>query len=320
LENPTMRRRKTVLASLAALAFGGLSLLLFRSPPQPIQAAPADEPPARAEAPPDLAALRKMGEDYVAAFNKGDVKALVGFWMPDGEFAGADGVTVKGRDALEKAYTDFFKENPGAKLQIEIQSLRLVGRATALEEGLLRLTRPGQEEPEVTHYNAIHVREGDRWLTAQVREVDADPAELVSVKDLAWLVGEWSAKSEAAELKAVYEWAEGDKFLVCHFELTEKGKPALKGVQRIGRDPVAGALRSWVFESGGGFGEGVWERQGQRWVIEATGTLPDGSETTAINIILPLGPDLFTFQSIERTVAGVEVSDLPPIKVLRIKK
>jgi uncharacterized protein (TIGR02246 family) len=310
-----MSRRKTVLAvALAALAFGGLSLPLFRTP------AREDDPKARADEPADVGALRKMAADYVAAFNKGDVKTLVGFWMPDGELTLADGDVIKGRADLEKAYADFFKKFPGAKLEVDIESMRLVGRATALEEGTLRLTRRAQDEPEVTRYNAVHVRDGDKWQTAIVREVDVDPATLVTIKDLAWLVGEWSAKSDVAELKATFEWDEGKAFLIGHFELTEKGKPALKVTQRIGRDPVEGGLRSWVFEPSGGFGEGTWDREGKRWVIEAVGTLPDGSQTTATNIMVPLGPDAFTFQSIDRTVAGIEMPDLAPVKVTRVKK
>ena len=34
----------------------------------------------------------------------------------------------------------------------------------------------------------------------------------------------------------------------------------------IGYDPVKGRLRSWVFDSEGGFGEGSWRQEGNKWL------------------------------------------------------
>ena len=37
-------------------------------------------------------------------------------------------------------------------------------------------------------------------------------------------------------------------------------------MQVIGWDPAAKQVRSWVFDSGGGIGEGIWTKQGDKWI------------------------------------------------------
>ena len=46
--------------------------------------------------------------------------------------------------------------------------------------------------------------------------------------------------------------------------------------QRIGWDPLTKQIKSWVFDSEGGYGDGLWTRKGNQWVIKSTGVLPDG--------------------------------------------
>src|SRR5262249_16253251 len=107
-------------------------------------------------------------------------------------------------------------------------------------------------------------------------------------------------------------------FLRCRYTLKKEGKVVSAGTQVIGKDP-AGDLRSWLFDKSGSFGESAWTRDEGRWLIEATAVLPDGSEVTATNILVPPGKDSFTWQSVERTAAGAELPDLPPVKVTRVK-
>ena len=93
----------------------------------------------------------------------------------------------------------------------------------------------------------------------------------------------------------------------------------MAGMQLIGRNPRTGNLRSWVFESEGGFGEAEWSWDGKRWVQEATGVQADGDEVTATNILTPIDKNSFTWQSIDRTENGEDVPSIPPVKVTRAK-
>lgn len=305
------RRRWTGTVALLGLAVAVTAGWLYRST--------ADEQPTNERSSePEVAAVRKSAEAFATAFNQGDAKAVAAFWTANGEYIGPDGEPIRGREAVAKEYAEFFKKNPKARVEVEIESIRLLGRYTALEEGTLKLILPGEKEPGVSRYSVLHVREDDAWRMASVREWIPDPADLVSPKSLEWLIGQWSAKSEDAELHVRYAWDEDKVYLHGRYTLKRGGKTSSSGLQIIGKNP-GGGLRSWHFDSSGVFGESVWMPEEGRWIIEAVGTLPDGSEVSAVNLFVPLGKDSFTWQSVERTVAGTEMPAAPPVKVTRVK-
>jgi uncharacterized protein (TIGR02246 family) len=262
--------------------------------------------------------VRKTAAAFTAAFNAGDAKAVAAFWTKDGEYVGADGEPLRGRDAIEKSYQQFFKEHPKAKIEVEIESVRFFGRQTALETGTLKLSLPDESTPGVSRYSVLHVREDDGWRMASVREWLPDPQELVSLNDVEWLLGSWVAKGSTAELRITYAWDEDKAYLHGRYRLMEKDKVVSAGLQVIGKNP-GGGLRSWLFDKSGTFSESIWVREEGRWLIEAVGTLPDTSEITAVNILVPLSKDAFTWQSVERTAAGSPLPDVPPVKVNRVQ-
>ena len=49
------------------------------------------------------------------------------------------------------------------------------------------------------------------------------------------------------------------------------GREEISGSQRIGWDALLGKFRSWIFDSEGGHSEGYWHRDGDNWVLKATG-------------------------------------------------
>ena len=58
----------------------------------------------------------------------------------------------------------------------------------------------------------------------------------------------------------------------------------LEGTQVIGWDPAAGTIRSWMFDSDGGFGEGTWSKKDNSWIVKFNQVLPDGRKASATNI------------------------------------
>jgi uncharacterized protein (TIGR02246 family) len=265
----------------------------------------------------DRQAIRKATRDLARAFGKGDAKAVAAFWTPEGEYIGPDGEPLRGRKAIARAYAKFFAADKGLELELKPESIRFVGSDAAVEEGVAVRRWPGAKGQATSRYSTLHVRQKGKWLRAIVRE-SAEP-EQASLKDVAWLVGSWQASGKDREARLRFEWAEGKAFLRCRFTLKEKGKEAVSGMQIIGKDPVEGGLRSWVFDSTGGFGEGAWSREGQTWVIESTGTHADGTVTEATNLLTPQGKDAFTWQSVDRSADGEEKPDTDPVKVTRVK-
>jgi len=90
-----------------------------------------------------------------------------------------------------------------------------------------------------------------------------------------------------------------------------------QGTLVIGWDPVAKSVRSWMFDSDGGFGEGTWTRDGNRWTVKFNQTLADGREGSATNIYTHLDANSFTWQSIDRKVAGQPLPNVGEVKVIR---
>jgi uncharacterized protein (TIGR02246 family) len=262
----------------------------------------------------DRAGIEAQMKGFLKAFESGDAERVASFWAPGGELIGDDGSTYRGRAAIAKAYRELFGTKEKRRAEIQRESLRFPSRDTAIEEGRFKV-RVGEGEPNASRYSVLHVREGGKWLMAVVREW---PAEAVSLADLEWLIGTWVAKRDDAEVQTTYEWMWNKSFIRMRFTIRQKDK-ALSGFQMIGKDAESGELRSWTFESEGGFGEATLSRDGKRWVIASTGRQADGSTMTATNLLVPLGPDSFTWQSVKRSIDGEEVGDLPPVKVTRVK-
>jgi hypothetical protein len=86
-----------------------------------------------------------------------------------------------------------------------------------------------------------------------------------------------------------------------------------------GWDSETQEIRSWVFDSDGGFGDRFWteEGKGNRWQIEAVNTLPDGSQSPAVHVITKVDDDHYTWESGNRSVDGLL---LPSITVARVGK
>lgn len=266
------------------------------------------------------AGIKAITAEYTKAFNAGDAKTAAMLWTTNGEFVGTDGEAITGRADIEKSLAEYFKANPKASADVQVKSVRMVGRGLAMVEGVVKVKAPGQETAPDTRYSALHVLEEGRWLAASVSEWAPDPATDVTPKQLEWLVGEWTAKGAGgAEVKITYAWDEDKTFIIGKYLVTKDGKTISKGEQVFGRNPTGG-LRSWMFDSSGTTSDGVWVRDDKRWVNEATGILPDGTEVTSVNVLIPLGRDAFTWQTTEREVDGNPVAPLPPIKVNRVKK
>jgi uncharacterized protein (TIGR02246 family) len=263
----------------------------------------------------DEAAVRKATADFIKAVEKGDAKAVAAAWTENGEYIDDDGTTLRGRAAIETAYAAAFAKKKNPKLEITIESVRFPSKDTAIEEGYAKTYKGEGDQPTTSRYSVLHVREGGRWLMALLREW---PDEGVSLRDLDWLIGTWEAKTEDAAVRTIYAWDAKKNAIRCQITINGKGRND-SATQILLKDPRGGKLRSWLFDDDGGFGDGVWTRDGKRWVIAATGVQADGGELTATNILTPVDKDTFIWQSTERTLDGEELPNIPPVKVTRVK-
>jgi uncharacterized protein (TIGR02246 family) len=298
---------------LLLAAGGGLGLAHHGQPGKPAERA-ADKDDRAA----DRAAIHKTFEQLLLALGKGDAKAVAAFWTDSGEYVDSEGEIIRGRQALVKAYKEFFARNKGVKVEGTAQALRFLGQDTAVAEGTFTRRTAAKLPPSTARMTALLVREKGQWRLAQLREEErSEPARLDELK---WLIGDWVAKVGDREVSTSYTWDEKKVFILGRFVVKEKGKVVLSGRQTIGRDAAEGVLRSWVFDSEGGFGGGVWERDGKQWVVESEGTQADGTQTASVNILTPVDADTFTWQSQGREAGDEAKPETVPVKVKRVKK
>jgi uncharacterized protein (TIGR02246 family) len=318
----SQRSPRTGILLLGGLAVVGIGLALGGSHPGsagqlPVVSAPATPAAVTAQKedrPADRDAVRKAIGGFVAAFNKGDAKLVAGQWTAEGEYVGDDGATFRGRAALEKEYTELFAKNPGSALEVEIDTIRFPSRDNAVVEGHFKLRLKGSELI-VSRCSFLYTREDGKWLIAIAREW---PGDGLSLRDLEWLIGTWESKRDGTVVTTKYEWTANKSFIRCNFSIAQDGKTQT-GMQMIGKMPSTGGLHTWTFEDTGGIGDTDVSRDGKKWVFTARGSTADGSVITATNIMTPADADTFVWQSVERTVDGESVPDLPPVKVTRVK-
>jgi uncharacterized protein (TIGR02246 family) len=89
----------------------------------------ASPPPARATSPETAAeenSLMNNAKAFVDAFEKGDAKAAAAFWAEDGDYVDVNGRHLQGRSTIENAFKDFFAENKGLQLRIDVNSIRFL--------------------------------------------------------------------------------------------------------------------------------------------------------------------------------------------------
>ena len=118
------------------------------------QTAIAEEAAQRAK---DDAAIRATADAFIRAFNRGDAKAVAALWTPNGTFADDRGEIFKGRQTIENQYASFFKAQPGAKIEIAIQSIDLAAPGMAVEDGVATVITKGGAAPTASRYTAVHV-------------------------------------------------------------------------------------------------------------------------------------------------------------------
>jgi uncharacterized protein (TIGR02246 family) len=292
----------------AILAGGGLVAL--RTIP-----AGAEEPKAE-----EKAVDKDRRAAFLAAYDKGDAKAVAAFWTADATYVDQDGREYKGRKAIEKMYEKAFADNKGAKLAIHVTSFKRVSPDVVLEDGITEVTLAGGGFPIATRFSTVLVKKDGKWYLQSVHETEPQPPSNVEhLGDIEWLIGEWEGETEkGVSATASYDWAENQNFIVSKFATTLDGDPVVGGTQWIGWDAVDKRIRSWSFYSRGGFGEAVWTKEGKRWVLQTTARMANGKEASATNIVTKTDDDHLTWQVTKLTVGGESLPDPKPVKMKRV--
>ena len=256
----------------------------------------------------DEQAVRAADAAFVQDYNKGDARALASRFTEDAEVIEANGMRYRGRSLIEERLAKTFATSPGVKLEIHSDSIQLLSPDVAKEEGLT-IVKPVGKALESRRHTALLVKRDGKWLISSVRE-EPDPTlpPHERLKELEWMVGDWVDDGPDSHINVSCRWSEDGNFLLRTFQVHVQGKPAMTVHQRVGWDPLSKQFHSWEFDSEGGYGEGVWSRDGDQWVIKHTGVRPEGLTASATHLVARERPDLVRWVSVNRVV-GDERAD-----------
>jgi len=154
---------------------------------------------------------------------------------------------------------------------------------------------------------------------AAAKAAPADAPQTSPLEDLDWMVGTWVDEGEGSKVTTTCSWTNNRKFLKRSFSVTIDGHLSLEGDQFVGWDPIEGRIRSWTFDSEGGFGEGRWLRDGNRWLVKTSYVLADGERASALNVYTYVDRDTLKWQSTNREVGGELLPNVPEVTVVRQK-
>ena len=135
------------------------------------------------------------------------------------------------------------------------------------------------------------------WRLASLREAPLVAGRPARLADLSWMIGVWTATSGETSLEVSARWNATETFLLRNLTVNRDGNVIFRASQRIGWDPLDHKLKSWIFDSDGGYSVGTWSRDGDSWLSESHGVLPDGRQTTSTHLLTYDGADHFTWKS-----------------------
>ena len=250
-----------------------------------------------------MALVKKTEEASVAAFNEGKVDELTAMFVPQGEFINDSGTVYEGEKEIRELFTEFFKKYPGAKLSLDIESVRFAG-PVLIEEGTRGITTKDGSAKSEFRYVAVRTKVGDDWKIASFRDFPNDPAPTPHeyLEPLSFLIGEWINEGADGKVTISYRWSEDKNFILGEFQINSPTNPSSKSLQRIGWDPSVGKIRSWLFDNDGGFAEAVWTIVDDGVVIKTSSVNPDGSTATATLTLATTGEDRFSIKGTDRIV------------------
>jgi uncharacterized protein (TIGR02246 family) len=277
--------------------------------------------PVSAERSADEEAIRQADDVFVKAYEQGDAKSIAALFTIDAEYVDESGNVFQGREAIEQSFAEFFAENPSCNLEMNIYTIRFISPGVAVEDGSSTVTRSESRASIDSRYTTVYVKSEGKWLAASVR--DHAPKyrreHRVQLQQLDWLLGDWVDEGDDAIVNFSCESVDNGNFLLRKFTILIAGQEAMSGTQRIGWDPTTGKLRAWIFDSEGGYCDGLWHRdsESESWILKTIGVTADGQTASSTSIYTFVNEHTMTWQTVDHEIAGVRQADSEVYTIVR---
>jgi uncharacterized protein (TIGR02246 family) len=160
--------------------------------------------------------LMNNAQAFIDAFEKGDAKSVAALWAEDGDYVDLTGRHLQGRPSIENAFKDFFMENKGLKLRIDVNSVRFLTPDMAIEDGTTSVIPPEDAPPSQARNTNVHVKKDGQWVLQSVREAPyTPPGNYEHLRGLEWAIGEWVDEGDGPEVDHVtLEWSPESNFII----------------------------------------------------------------------------------------------------------
>jgi uncharacterized protein (TIGR02246 family) len=250
--------------------------------------------------------IRAAARDYQAALAQGDPQTIAQFWTANGTFTDELGTPRPASELFAEAARSTGAGDPKKSGDVT-STIRFITPDVALEDGASEVEGPGAALSR-GHFHATWVKQDGRWRLASLCEVPVTSA-APKLAELGWMVGNWSAREGDIDLQVSLRWNATGTYLLRDLKAMHQGNAVFRSTQRIGIDPRTGKLASWTFDSDGGLGEATWTKQGEIWIAQSTGVLPDGRQTSGTNVITQDGANSLVWKTVAASVEGQAVDD-----------
>ena len=296
-----------------ALAASAILALVASAPAQQPKAVSAERGLSA-----DEQQIRQAVIAFVEQYNAHKADGVAALFAPDARMIIRDGTDVNGRDEIKQSFEEAFSTSPKGAVSVVVDSIRFLTPDVAVEEGSTSLFPDGETLTSRGRYTVVHLKKNGKWLMQSARVEDEETLSAYGqLQPLEWLIGEWIDEGRTEVIEAKFRWDDNKSFLLEEFQVIREGEVVLKGTQRIGWDPQAKHIRSWIFDSAGGFGEATWTPVDDKWICKAKGVSSEGDSASATRTLLRAAQDRVIWSSTDR-LAGDE--QLPDLAVTMVRK
>ena len=269
---------------------------------------------AQEEPSPEIAGLQQAAADFVLAYNAKDAAAIAALFTENGEMADLRAEdTTTGRAGIQARYAEIFAAGDTPAVAVEVDSVRLVGKDLAIEDGTVHFTPPGENAPaKSTAYTAVlQKNEAGAWQIASTRALADTTGAAGQLAELASaLKGDWTAMRDGLRLDLAFGWDGSGNFLAGEMLATTADGDPQTTTLRLGWDAARKAITWWSFDDGGGFAKGDWTATDDGWLIRTEGSTADGESTSASQSLVPEGKDTLLWTAKDRLVDGEKLPDV----------
>ena len=257
---------------------------------------------------------------FVDAYAKRDSAAIGELFTTDAEFLDEFGELTQGREAIVTLFNNVFRNSQTATIdEIAIERIRKITDRVVMEEGVVFAAESADHVRTRSRYVALHTLGDDgQWRINSLKNLPSgNVGRKQQLEQLAWLLGNWVNEDDHSVVHTTCQWSEDGNYLLRRFTVQTREGNQMSGVQRIGWDPARKKIRSWTFDSHGGFFSGLWTKHNEQWLLNSAGVTADGETVTATSAYTLHDAEMVTWQYQSLIVAGDVRENMEPITMVK---